>query len=54
SIVEIFYPKHNFQGNLNIALTLIMMSCVLIILADCAWRWWQKLNTKQVAIVVGD
>ncbi len=54
SIVDIFYPKHNFQGNLNIALTLIMMSCLLIILADCAWHWWQKLNTKQVAIAVGD
>jgi carbon starvation protein len=44
SIVDIFYPKHNFQGNLNIALTLIMMSCVLIILADCAWHWWQRLT----------
>lgn len=49
SIVDIFYPKHNFQGNLNIALTLIMMSCVLIILADCAWHWWQRLTGVTLA-----
>jgi carbon starvation protein len=54
SIVDIFYPKHNFQGNLNIALTLIMMNCVLIILVDCAWQWWQKLNPKIVAAKVSD
>ncbi len=51
SIVDIFYPKHS---NLNIALTLIMMVCVLIILADCAWHWWQRLSVKTVSMSVGD
>lgn len=54
SIVDIFYPKHNFQGNLNIILTLTMMSCVMIILADCASQWWQKLHVKPLAIKAGD
>lgn len=51
SIVDIFYPKHS---NLNIALTLIMMSCVLVILADCAWHWWQRLSIKPLRVSVGD
>ncbi|MBI4854615.1 MAG: carbon starvation protein A [Acidobacteria bacterium] len=54
SIIDIFYPKHNFQGYLNIALTLIMMNCVMIILADCAWQWWQSLNTKALIAKAGD
>ena len=54
SIMDIFYPKHDFQGNLNIVLTLVMMICVLIILSDCTLRWWQKLRVKHAVLTIGD
>jgi carbon starvation protein len=51
SINEIFLPQGSY---LNIVLTIIMMSAVIVILFDCALRWWQKLSGRQVPVAVGD
>lgn len=40
SIRDNFWPRHDFQGYLNSALTVIMMSCVFIILANSVWKWY--------------
>jgi carbon starvation protein len=39
----------NFQGYLNTILTVIMMVCVVIILANAAWRWVQVLGEAPAA-----
>jgi carbon starvation protein len=51
SIFELFLPK---GGYLNAALTVIMMSAVIVILLDCAYRWKQRLGERQVPIAIGD
>jgi len=47
SITDNFWPQGTFQGYLNSALTVIMMSCVFIILAASARQWhaviWKKV-----------
>lgn len=40
SILENFWPRGDFQGYLNSALTAIMMSCVFIILGNSLWKWY--------------
>jgi carbon starvation protein len=39
-------PDVNFQGYLNSALTVIMMVCVVIILANAVWKWIQVLRGR--------
>ncbi len=36
-------PSASFQGNLNVVLTIIMMTCVIIILADSILKWRKVL-----------
>ena len=36
-------PSASFQGNLNVVLTIIMMTCVIIILVDSALKWRKVL-----------
>jgi carbon starvation protein len=43
-------PSRHFQGYLNTGLTIIMMSCVLVILANAMWRCTQVLRGR-LAIV---
>ena len=53
SIRDNFWPmaigldetKH-FQGYLNTALTVIMMSCVVVVLANAMWKWMQVLTGR--------
>ena len=53
SIRDSFWPmaigfdetKH-FQGYLNTALTVIMMSCVVVVLANAMWKWMQVLTGR--------
>jgi carbon starvation protein len=35
-----------FQGYLNTALTVVMMACVVVILANAVWRWRQVLSGR--------
>ncbi len=47
-------PSISFQGKLNVILTVIMMTCVLIILADSIRKWYQvifKDRTEKVPIL---
>ena len=44
-------PSRHFQGYLNTALTIIMMVCVLVILANALWRCTQVLRGR-LAIMV--
>jgi carbon starvation protein len=37
-------PARHFQGYLNTGLTVVMMVCVLVILANAMWRWAQVLR----------
>jgi len=39
-------PSRHFQGYLNTALTIIMMVCVLVILANAMWRCTQVLRGR--------
>ena len=39
-------PTRHFQGYLNTALTVIMMTCVVIILANAMWKWLQVLSGR--------
>jgi carbon starvation protein len=47
SIRDNFWPQHNFQGYLNSVLTMIMMSCVFIILINSAWKWYSVVWGKK-------
>jgi hypothetical protein len=38
--------EQHFQGYLNTMLTIIMMVCVLIILANALWRWITVLSRR--------
>lgn len=43
------------KRHLNIGLTLIMMSCVVVILIDCAVHWWQRLAApRAIPSAIGD
>ncbi len=42
----------NFQGWINTSLTIIMMVCVVVILANAVWKWTRVLSGRQ-AIEVG-
>ncbi|HVJ28480.1 MAG TPA: carbon starvation protein A, partial [Vicinamibacterales bacterium] len=42
----------NFQGWINTSLTIIMMICVVVILANAVWKWTRVLSGRQ-AIEVG-
>ena len=42
----------NFQGWVNTSLTIIMMVCVIVILANAVWKWTRVLTGRQ-AIEVG-
>jgi carbon starvation protein len=39
----------NFQGWLNTSLTIVMMLCVIVILANAIWKWTQVLSGRQLA-----
>jgi carbon starvation protein len=41
-------PSVSFQGNLNVVLTIIMMTCVVIILADSILKWRKVLSKTSV------
>lgn len=45
-------PALNFDGYLNTGLTITMMVCVIVILANACWRWMQVLRggTDTVAV----
>jgi carbon starvation protein len=47
SIRDNFWSQHNFQGYLNSVLTMIMMSCVFIILINSAWKWYSVVWGKK-------
>ena len=42
----------NFQGWINTSLTIIMMICVVVILANAVWKWTRVLSGRQ-AVEVG-
>jgi carbon starvation protein len=53
SVRDNFWPMatgpdaaRHFQGYLNTALTVIMMTCVVIILANAMWKWMQVLSGR--------
>ena len=53
SIRDNFWPMaigvdetKQFQGYLNTALTVIMMSCVVVVLANAMWKWMQVLTGR--------
>ena len=53
SIRDNFWPmatganlERHFQGYLNTALTVIMMTCVVIVLANAMWKWLQVLSGR--------
>ena len=37
----------NFQGWVNTSLTIIMMVCVVVILANAVWKWRQVLSGRE-------
>ena len=39
----------NFQGWVNTSLTIVMMVCVVVILANAVWKWTQVLSGRQLA-----
>jgi carbon starvation protein len=39
-------PSRNFQGYLNSIVTVLMMICVVVILANAMWRWNQVLRGR--------
>ena len=39
-------PSKHFQGYLNVALTVIMMVCVVIIIVNALWKWTQVLTGR--------
>src|SRR5574338_1532544 len=44
----------HFQGFLNTAMTIVMMVCVLVILANAAWKWTRVLTGPTIARTVTD
>ena len=53
SVRDNFWPMatgadaaRHFQGYLNTALTVIMMTCVIIVLANALWKWLQVLSGR--------
>ena len=59
SVRDSFWPMaigpdvtRNFQGWINTSLTIIMMICVVVILANAVWKWTRVLTGRQ-AIEVG-
>ena len=44
----------HFQGFLNTAMTIVMMVCVLVILANAAWKWTRVLTGPPIARTVTD
>ncbi len=59
SVTDNFWPMaigpdvtHNFQGWVNTSLTIIMMVCVVVILANAVWKWTRVLSGR-VAIEAG-
>jgi carbon starvation protein len=47
-------PSRRFQGYLNTGLTIVMMVCVLVILANAAWRCTQVLRGRLATIPARD
>jgi carbon starvation protein len=39
-------PARHFQGYMNTTLTVIMMVCVVVILANAIWKWMQVLSGR--------
>jgi carbon starvation protein len=39
-------PAQHFQGYLNTTLTVVMMVCVVVILANAVWKWLQVLRGR--------
>jgi carbon starvation protein len=57
SIRDNFWPmaigpdaSRNFQGYLNVGLTVVMMACVLIVLANAVWKWMQVLSGRAAPV----
>jgi carbon starvation protein len=44
-------PGKEFQGYLNTVVTLLMMTCVLIILGDAIPRWWRTIRGAPIPAV---
>jgi carbon starvation protein len=44
-------PARQFQGYLNTALTVIMMTCVIVVLANAMWRWMQVLSGRAAPVL---
>jgi carbon starvation protein len=40
-------PSVSFQGQLNVVLTIIMMTCMIIILFDSMLRWRKALSSEK-------
>jgi carbon starvation protein len=49
SVTDNFLPQRSFNGYLNSALTLIMMSCVLLIVASAARKWYSVVTGRAAA-----
>jgi len=56
SVRDNFWPMaigpdvtRNFQGWVNTTLTIVMMICVVVILANAAWKWVQVLSGRPLA-----
>jgi carbon starvation protein len=45
-LLKIMEPASRIQGAVNLALTLIIMFCVVAIVADAAPRWLKGKKTK--------
>ena len=39
-------PAQHFEGYLNTTLTVVMMVCVVVILANAVWKWLQVLRRR--------
>ena len=55
SVRDIFWPlaigpnpATHFQGYMNTVLTIVMLVCVIVILANAVWRWMQVLTGRVV------
>lgn len=52
NIINLFYPmifesKTQLQGTINLSLTIVIMVCVLIVIADAVPRWVSMIRQKQ-------
>ena len=52
NITDNFLPRRDFQGYLNSALIVIMMSCVVLILAISVWKWYLAIWRKKLGAPV--